>query len=439
MSERLTNEIVAGLEYKGKQYASCTWSACYVWDGVPGFGVRIYPTGVKTYVLKYRNEYGRQRYHKIGNADELSASKAREKAERARDRVREGLDPNEEKAVKRDTYTVKKLGEAYIERYAKVRKKRWDVDQDRLERHIYPRWGKKAAPEVARVDVDQMHRDIKTGTNRLRRDGSKAKGGPNEANRALALVSKLYNWAIKEGYVPIGTANPAKGIKKFPEKKRARWVQRHEMPWVLDALDEIDQPYIRTFFWLLLYTGARKSEAFSLQWRDVDFAGREITFRETKNGKDHTVPMSEPLAEMLRDLVRVEGNPYVFVGRNEGTHLVDVRHALCAVQIRAAELAAAAKPSIDIDISDVTFHDVPRTVGAWLAISGYSELLIGRVLNYQSNSVTAVYARLSDDAVRDAVEAHAGRLATARRSSVDNIVELRPGEARASVSSGVDN
>ena len=423
---RLTNEIVAALEYEGEQAASGGWKACYVWDDVPGFGVRVYPSGHKTYVLKYRNAYGKQRFHKIGVFPGLAASAARKEAERLREFVRQGGDPRDEAEQLKGTFTVRELGEEWLAKHARPNRKSWETDQSRLERHVFSRWGKLAAPEVTRAKAAQMHREIAAGVNTFRRDGSKSPGGEAEANRALQLLHCVYAWALDERLLPPGTENPAKGIRKFSETSRKRWIRMHEMPWLLEALDELEDPFIRTAFVLILHTGARKREALDLQWRDVDTAAREVTFRETKNGSDHTIPLPGYVLERLEELPRIAGNPHVFVGRVDGQPLTEVRKSWDSVCRRAAELAAAAKPEpIEIDLSDVTIHDLRRTVGAWLATAGYSELLIGRILNHTAQSVTGIYARLGDDAVRDALEAHARRLQAIRQPDDGKVVPIR--------------
>lgn len=424
---RLTNDVVEALEYDGTQTASGGWKACYVWDETPsappGFGVRIYPSGHKTFFLKYRNQYNKQRYLKLGVFPQLSASAARKAAAVAYDKVREGRDPSEEENALRGTLTVRQLGAEWLAKHAKRNRKSWETDQSRLERHLYARFGKLAAPELNRTRVATMHREIAAGENTKTRKGKPSRGGEVEANRALQLVKTVWAWGIREGILPKGTENPAKGIRKFSETSRARWVRPHEMPWLLAALDEVADPFIGAAIAFILHTGARKREALDLKWADVDTGGKFATFRETKNDTDHTVPLSTPIFERLLELPRVEGNPYVFVGNVEGQSLTNIRKTWRRARKRAGELAA--ENEVAIDVTDVTIHDLRRTVGAWLATGGYSELLIGRVLNHTAQSVTGIYARLDDQTVRDALEAHARRLQAVREPDEGKVVELR--------------
>lgn len=419
---KLTDDFLKKLEYSGRKTAKGWWTAHYEWDELSGFGVRVTPAGAKTFVLKYRNAYGKQRFHKIGTYPEVSVRDARKEAVKLKAGLQRGEDPRAMADELLRTFTVGELGAEWLAKHAKPNRKSWETDEGRLERHIYPRWGKLSAPEVSKAMVATMHREIADGVGLKR-------GGKVEANRTMQLVRTIYSWALKHDLLPEGTKNPAKGLKKFDEKSRKRWVLRHEMPWLLAALDKVEDPFVRVAFHFILHTGARKMEALELRWADVDMTAKTATFRDTKNGADHTIPLSTPILERLQEVPRVAGNPHVFVGYVEGANLTDVRRSWKTIRATAAELAAKAEPNpIEIDISDVTIHDLRRTVGAWLANSGYSELLIGRVLNHTSQSVTGIYARLDDEAVRAALEMYAQQLIAATKPEGDNIVPLRRGK-----------
>lgn len=393
---KLTNKFVELLEYKGHQTASGSWSAHYEWDSLPGFGVRVLPSGLRTFVLKYRNAHGKQRYHRIGRFPEVSASAARKEAEQLRAIISSGGDPQADRQSRRQVFTFGDLGAEYISKYSKSRKKTWRTDERRLERHIYPRWRNLPVPELTKPMVAKMHREIADGVN------LDSKGGEVEANRVVQLVRAIISWALDRELIP-PMKNPAAKIEPFQEASRRRWVRPFEMRWLLAALEEQDDPFSSGVVRLILRTGVRKSEAFGLRWSDVDFAGRELTFRDTKNGTDHTLPMTADVELLLENIPRVEGNPFVFPGRVDGQPLTRIKKSWNTTRSRAGELAREAEHE-EVDLSDVTLHDLRRTVGAWLASAGNSELLIARVLNHKVESVTGIYARLDDLAVRKALE-----------------------------------
>lgn len=420
---RITNEVADATEYGGRELASGRHSTHILWDQVDGFGLRIYPSGRKVWILKYRTRYGKQRWYTIGTYPDLSSTVARREAERLRSMIAMGGDPRAERVEERSGFTIADLADEYLEKYAKQRKKSWRADERRIERHVVPAWGRLHPDEVTRPRVAELHRSIASASGKV------------EANRTLALVSKIFAWAIRHEFV--SGANPATGVEKYRERPKTRWIQRDEMPFVLDALDaelgehgqsgddveSLEGRFVVAFFRLVLLTGARRSEMLGLQWRDVSIERKTITFRDTKNGEDHTIPLSTAALDELRDLPRVDGNPHVFVGRVEGAPLRSVQKAWQRIRARACDLARDA--GVDVDVSDVTIHDLRRTCGAWLATAGYSELLIARVLNHSIRSVTSIYARVADDAIRDALEAYARQLENVRRADAGKVIELR--------------
>jgi len=140
-----------------------------------------------------------------------------------------------------------------------------------------------------------------------------------------------------------------------------------------------------------LLTGLRKSELLNSRCADVDWNHEELTIQDTKNGRPHHLPLSSAALALLRQLPRQEGNPFVFPGREDGKNLVNIDKAWRRIRTEAG-------------VPDVRLHDLRRTVGSWLAQSGNSLHLIGRVLNHRTASTTQVYARFGNDQVRDALE-----------------------------------
>lgn len=138
----------------------------------------------------------------------------------------------------------------------------------------------------------------------------------------------------------------------------------------------------------------RKSELLQAKWEDLDVERRELRIPETKTGRPHVVPLSDPAFEILTSLPREQSNPYLFPGRKKGQPLSDVTKPWRRIREKSG-------------LEDIRLHDLRRTVGSWMAISGASLSLIGKVLNHSDPSTTAVYARLAENSARDALERHA--------------------------------
>ncbi len=191
--------------------------------------------------------------------------------------------------------------------------------------------------------------------------------------------------------------NPARGINRFKEYKRDRWVNPEEWPRLAQAIDTEPGVYVRMALWLYLLTGMRKTELLSAKWTDIDWQRQELRLGETKAGRIHYVPLSAPAMAILRDLPRIEGNPYILPGHMPGRPLRNINTPWERIRKAAG-------------VEDVRLHDLRRTVGSWLAQSGNSLHLIGRVLNHSNQSTTAIYARFGQDHVRQALEEHAARI-----------------------------
>jgi integrase len=411
-------------------------------DDLPGFGCRVYPTGRKSFVLSYRAGR-RTRLLVLGAYGALTVQQARERAQKALVRVRDGADPADERQAERQAQTVAEFAEVYLERHARVHKKTWSEDERRLNKYVIPAWGQRRLADVTRADVARLHSKL----------GERV---PYEANRVLALVAVLFSKAEEWGFLPEGSFNPAARVQAFREKSRDRWVTPAEMPALIAAIDAEPNLYIRTAFKLYLLTGLRRSELLGLRWKDVDFDRRELRLEDTKAGRSHVVPLSAPALEILRELPRQVGNAFVFPGgprrakdrrKDEPAPtgpLVNIAKPWRRIQARvwlaanpdaAAELrrkveaevqrrskhaekgrdavesrllALAAKEAVGPDA--VRPHDLRRTVGSWLATGGASLPLIGKVLNHSNASTTQIYARIAEDATRVALEQHGERI-----------------------------
>jgi integrase len=380
MTQKLTKTVIDRMKYQGDGQGN-EWDVR--WDGaLPGFGVRIYPSGRKGFILRYRVN-GRKRLLTLGTYGTITLDQARDLARVRLGEVIQGGDPVEQRRKTRQGETVQALCNAYLERHASHKRSAYD-DRRRITQHILPAWGHRKAESIKNADVAALHTKI----------GHHA---PYEANRTVALLSKMFELARRWGFVPENAANPARGIDKFREQKRDRWVTPEELPRLAAAIAQDANLYIRAAVWLYLLTGVRKTELLKTRWEDVDFERCALRLPETKAGRTHYVPLSPPAVAVLRALPRQEGNPYLLPGAKLGHHLVNIEKPWRRVRKAAS-------------VEDVRLHDLRRTVGSWLAQTGSSLPLIGRVLNHTDPKTTAVYARLGDDPARQALAEHAKRI-----------------------------
>jgi integrase len=253
-----------------------------------------------------------------------------------------------------------------------------------LTRYFEP-WQHRRLSSLKRKDVALLHGQL----------GEKA---PYAANRVVALVRKMFNlarlWGVYTG------DNLATGIELFPEEKRDRFVQPHELPKLFEALHAEPNPYVKTALLVALLTGARRGEVLAMRWADVDLQQATWRIPNTKARRPYWLPLPQPAVTLLQALPWVHDNPYVFPGRDARSHLVNISKAWTRIRTHAG-------------LADVRIHDLRRTLGSWLAASGASLPLIGKALNHSQVSTTAIYARLSLDPVRTALESNAQRMLSA--------------------------
>jgi integrase len=380
------NTNIAALPYMGNE-------PCIYW-GKRGFGVRVYASGAIKYILAYRAS-GRKRLLTLGAYTDLSRDKAEDIAASYRLQVSEGGDPVQENrfAVSASAgmpkphvtahKTVGALCDDYLALHAS-KKMSGHSDERLINRFVRPAWDKLRADAVSRAHVAMLHTQVSKAT-------------PGQANRLLAVIKTMWKKAAMWGYVPDNHANPAVGVTMNKEFARERFIKQSELPRLIAAIEQEPDIRVRAALWLFFLTGARKSELLEATWENVDLERRELRIPKPKQGKPHVYPLSVLAMEVVAQLPRFDGNPYLIPGDKPGRHLVNISKPWNRVRHRA-------------DLQDVRLHDLRRSVGSWLAMSGHSLIVIGKVLGHSSPRTTQIYARLTDDVARTALENHSQKL-----------------------------
>ena len=340
-----------------------------------GFALRI-TKGSKTFILEKR-VHGRVRRMTIGPYGALTVDRARAMAKELIGRIAAGEDPAEEIIGRRQEITFGEMANLYIGRHA-PRKRSGGKDILYLSKY-FSGWKSRRLSDISRKDVSLFHIQI-------------GKRAPYLANRLLALLRKMFNlgriWGVYKG------ENPATGIEFFKEIKRDRFIQPEELPGLMESLHKEENPYIQGALLISLFTGARIGEVLTMQWGDLDLDQGTWKIPHTKAGRPHYLPLPEPVLIILKRLPKLSGNPYCFPGRNGAGRLININKAWDRIRKRAG-------------IPDIRIHDLRRTCGSWLAGSGVSLTIIGKVLNHTQPGTTAIYARLNIEPVRAVLEANA--------------------------------
>jgi integrase len=364
----------------------------------PGLAVCITAAGSRTFYVYRRVKGGRPVRYRLGKCEDLSIEQARDMAaERAVDYVR-GIDPMAAKRKARASMTLAELLNHYLESHAKHHKRTWQDDEAQFNRYFgkpedqrkeddepipFPGWRNRKVNTITEADVKALH--AKLGT----------KHGKYAANRMLALLSSMFNNAKLD--------NPAKGVKKFKEQQRERFLQADELPRFFAALQAEPNETIRDFILICLLTGARRSNVQAMKWSDVNLQRGTWTIaaEEAKAGDALTVHLPARAIAILSDRKsKTNGSPYVFASYGRTGHLAEPKAAWKALLERAG-------------IEDLRIHDLRRTLGSWQAAMGASLPIIGKTLGHKNVATTAIYSRLNIDPVRQSVDAATAAMLTA--------------------------
>jgi integrase len=354
-----------------------------IWDAsVTGFGVRLSPGGHCAFVVRYRVA-GRLRRMTIGPFPRLSLADAREKARDALRDAHFGVDTATIKIDGRQAETFSDLAAHYIERHAnKKRSGREDIRILNGSPHkkrtgkrphvpLVKRWGTRKLTEVKRRDVRELLDEI-------------AERAPIMANRTLALVRKMFNFAIANEWLE---ANPCQMLARpAPEQQRDRVLAEEEIRSLWNVLDD-ERPVVAALFRLRLLTAQRGGELLGASWAEIDLVSGwwTIPAERSKNSLAHRVPLSPQALRILKDLRKSTGeSPWVFPSPWKGRP--HINHAQKAIE-RVVERSGV----------DFRGHDLRRTAASLMVGAGVPRLVISKILNHVESGVTAVYDRHSYD------------------------------------------
>jgi integrase len=354
---------------------------------VQGLGLRIRPSGAKTYIYYRRlpdnNESPRKICQiKIGRFEDVKLDQARAKATELNYLVGQGKDPS---LAPEPGMTYGELFTRYIDEYAKLHTVTWEEAKKNHARH-FGQFHNRAISAITREQVKNWQGALARSS------------GKHAANRNFNTMRAVFTWGLSNGL--IAGDNPCTGMKSFKTTARERFIQPgDEFKRFATALDAEENITIRDFFWMCLFTGARCSNVLSMEWNQINMELHQWRIPVTKNGDSQIIPLTMNAMKILRERQsHPDAHPrWVFPSDRKGWktrdkgHLVSPRKAFKRIIDRAG-------------IKDLRIHDLRRTAGSYMAIQNVSTTIIGKALGHKSSQATAIYARLSQDPVRQAME-----------------------------------
>jgi integrase len=375
---KITKSVVDESAPKAKRYV--------IWDGLlPGFGVRVEPSGHKVYFVRYRaNGGGRGETKKdftIGKHGLVTADQARIEAKTALSIARVGGDPAGDKAGRKAAKTVSDMVKHYLERYAVDAQLRPStIRQARLvfDNHALPMLGKMKLVDVKPADVRRTHA------------AANETSGRYIANRTLAYLRKVFSLAIEAGE---RSDNPAKGVKSFPEDKRERYLSDDEAARFFHALDGLDDQNAADALRLLLLTGARRGEVLGARFDQFDLDAGIWTkpSAHTKQKKTHRLILEGPSLDIVRALRAADPfGVFLFPGKDRAKPRADLKRPWEHVRVAA-------------DLKGVTVHSLRHSHASFLISVGVPLAVVGRGLGHTQAATTQRYAHVADQAQREAM------------------------------------
>lgn len=435
---RITKRVVDASEPGASRYV--------VFDSaLPGFGLRVYPSGAKSWIFEYRAGAGGRSADKrritIGKAADFTPDAARKEAEKLRAAVMTGNDPQGLKSAQRAAPTVSDIASAFLADH--VAEKRgagtYTHYKDLLDRIVLPELGKVKAKDLDSALVAKLHRAWKHT--------------PYQANRILAVVSSMYSYASNSSVklIPKGI-NPAEDIEKYDEPGRERLLSTAELlrlgdalrlaettgiPW--DVREEkrgskhlaaeerrvtVFSEHVVAAIRLLLFTGARLREILKLTWRQIDLERGIIMFEKHKTARTtgiKVIVLNAPALEVLSSLTRV--GVYVIAGETAGTKdekpRSDLKKPWASIS-RHAQLE-------NLRINDLRHNFASFGVGGGMGLP-----VVGKLLGHTQTRTTERYAHLAADPLRQATNTIGAGIAaaTGHIPSDKNVVPIKDAKKR---------
>jgi len=352
---------------------------------ITGFVLECRSSGGKTYYLRFQDDAGRQRQHKIAVIGDISFDKARKEAQRLRSEVVLGGDPAGKRDEKRAVPLYSVLAEQHLD-HAKLHARSFTTIDGYMRRHIIPRWGKSKLTDIKQQEVAKWLAEKE-------QEGL----APATVEKIRMIFGRSFELAKQWG-MPGSDKNPVRGIPRKPfQNSRERFLNAAEVKRLMNAVEASLNPQLKHIIGLLLLTGARVSELLNAEWQHVDLERQVWLIPMSKTGKARHVPLSQPALDILNAVPRFDKCPYVLPNPETRKPFVSIKHGW----------QTARKEAI---LPDLRIHDLRHSAASFMINAGIDLFAVGRVLGHADHKSTMRYSHLAHDTLLAAVEAGAKKM-----------------------------
>ena len=400
---KLTKRIVDAADVREKDY--------FIWDDeLPGFGLRVFASGKRSYLIQYRAA-GRTRRYTIGLHGVWTPETARQEAKVQLGRVARGDNPSEERQLDHKAITVKELCALYtadlnagliLGKGGRPKKPTTIVtDTGRIERHIIPLIGARRVKDLTKADINKVLKDIMAGKTRVAvktkklRGKAIVRGGAGTATRTVGLLGGILTYAVDAGIIE---SNPAHGIKKPKDNVRNRRLTEAEYRTLGEMLVKAaeNEKYAMTVEIIrqIALTGCRRSEMISLMWIEADTDASCMRLVDSKEGESIR-PIGLPVVDFLEERRKTATGTYVFPGQGED-------NAFGSFPNHWEQIFK------DSPLADVTPHVLRHSFASIANDLGFTEVTIAALVGHSKGSVTSKYIHTLDTALIMAADTISG-------------------------------
>lgn len=403
---KLTKRLVDSAESRDKDY--------FIWDDdLPGFGLRVFVSGKRSYVIQYR-ALGRSRRFTIGLHGVWTAELARQEAKIQLGRIAAGENPAEERLLDHKAITMKQLCELYMAdlkaglilgKGNRPKKASTIItDTGRIKRHIIPLLGSRRVRDLVKADINKALKDIIAGktavsmkTKKLR-GKSIVTGGVGTATRTVGLIGGILTYAMEAGII---TSNPAHGIRKPKDNVRTRRLSEAEYRIfgriLQEAIEDGQYAMAAEIARQIALTGCRRMEMIALQCDEVDIEGSCLRLIDSKEGKS-VRPVGLPVVEFLEKRKAEAEGTYIFPGMGDD-------NVFGAFPRHWDKLFKGS------ELDGITPHILRHSFASLANDLGFTEVTIAALVGHSKGTVTSKYIHSLDTALIMAADTISGYIA----------------------------